>query len=304
MVWLTALGVTRDAAAGVSCPAAARVEGDPEVVATVTQELSRRGVDPRPAGNCAAIRATVTRRGADVEVRVEDQHGRSATRVVALATVATVIESWARADLSAGLLPEPPASTGPGAAARPNPPPVELRGRAAPAKRPLGSVALWTETAVGTDGSVWVGPALTACVRLGPVCAGVLAHVASDVRVPTVAGAPRASRLDAGLLLAADLPLRLGRATLTPGLTVGVAWLRTSASNGNDNVDSDSGGLRLGAHVVLSYRLWRSLALDVGLAVDVAPLAHTGPQTSEVVALPGEPRAYVRAAVGLRYGVP
>jgi hypothetical protein len=88
---------------------------------------------------------------------------------------------------------------------------------------------------------------------------------------------------------------------------VGVGWLRTAAltiSDADDPADADGGGLRASASLRLSLAITSMLALDFGLAADVAPLAHTRPYEADAVALAGEPRGYLRGGLGVRWGSP
>jgi hypothetical protein len=89
-------------------------------------------------------------------------------------------------------------------------------------------------------------------------------------------------------------------------MAIGVGWMRTTAltsSTGGDAVDVDSGGLRAGATMRVSFDVSTNIAFDLGIGADVAPLAHTAPYDAQVT-LAGEPRGYLRGGLGIRVGVP
>jgi hypothetical protein len=100
--------------------------------------------------------------------------------------------------------------------------------------------------------------------------------------------------------------MRHGRLTLLPGLALGLGWMRITALHsidGTRTVDVDTGGVRVSASLRMSFRLLDQVALDLGLAADMAPLAHTAPYNAEATFLSGEPLAYFRLGLGVRIGL-
>ena len=295
--------LARPAVAGTGCTPAARVEGSGAEWSDVVADLGRRGIATSsvPEG-CSAIHAELRPAAEGLVVRVVDGDGRTAERTAHTpAAAATFIESWTRGDVVAPLL---VARADPAIAHRMPTPDKTTR---ATGDRLAATLSLSTaaETSVATDGSIWFGVNAGVCVPIGPACAGALARVASDSGWSGDSEDQRSSRLAADVLLGAALPTRRGRLTILPGLGLGLGWMRITAvhSSGNGTIDVDTGGVRASASVRMSYRLLDEVALDVGLAADLAPLAHTALYDAGVTFLPGEPLAYFRLALGVRIGL-
>ena len=177
--------------------------------------------------------------------------------------------------------------------------------------RPEGKLSLTAsaETSVATDGSLWLGVTAGLCFRIGPACAGALVRVSNDAATFGESREMKTGRLGTDVLLGAGLPIHKGRLTILPGIGVGVGWLRTTALNavapsGSDGVDVDGGGLRASATTQLSIAVSRSTAIDLGMAADVSPVAHTALYREGSSFLAGEPRGFVRGGVGVRVGLP
>ena len=171
--------------------------------------------------------------------------------------------------------------------------------------RPIHTLglALGPTLAHSNDGAFWIGAELSGCVRVGRVCVGADAKVVRDMGV--TGREIHARRLAADLMLAADLPYRVGRAALTPGLAVGIGWLHNGVSRPSaPALDADRGGLRTSAHLTVSIPITRHLSFDLGLALDLSPFAQTGDWQSEGVEVPGDPRLFERGLASLRYGEP
>ncbi|MCC6997696.1 MAG: hypothetical protein IT370_23970 [Deltaproteobacteria bacterium] len=276
-------------------------------VAELRDRLAERGIG-EPVEACPAAHAEVAAAGAELVVDVEDVAGRHSRRTVSnAAAAASFIESWVRSDLSAPLL--APALVFPSAAAasevaRAADAPVLVRQAARPGLPALG-IALGAQGAVASDGSVWGGLELAACVRLGRVCAGALARWNLELQSEERRENAQAERKSADLLVGADLPLRFGRVTLTPGLAAGVGWMHNGAFQVSERrIDEDSGGLRLAARLTVSMKLVGRWGLDLGATLDASPLARTESYVVESVTIPGEPRVYLRGMLGLRWGAP
>ena len=207
-----------------------------------------------------------------------------------------------------------------------------MRHSASPAHSPY-VLGVSFEAAVDASGGPWLGGALRGCVRAGPLCLGALWRLAGDLPGARSDGL-RIQRLGADLLLGADLPVRLRRIVLLPGLGVGVGWVRTQAKgelpadnsgSGSESADQpvdlvyNDGGLRAEARLVLSLPLGgdpvrgprRGLALDLGLYLDVAFLGSSSiglalptaeADKTRLLSVPGLPWGIVRGAMGLSWG--
>ena len=296
--------VARPALAGTACTPAARVEGTGAQWSDVVADLERRGIATSsvPDG-CSVVHAQVRRVAEGLVVRVVDSDGRTAERTTHTpAAAATFIESWTRGDVVAPLL-----------VARADPPIVHRVPAPDKNTRPTNdrltaalSLSTAAETSVATDGSIWFGVNAGVCMPIGPVCAGALARVASDSGWSGDSEDQRSSRVAADILLGAAVPIRYGRLTLLPGIALGLGWMRITALHsltGTETADVDTGGLRSSASLRMSFRLLDQVALDLGLAADLAPLAHTEPYNAEATFLSGEPFAYFRFGLGVRIGL-
>lgn len=296
--------LARPALAGITCAPAARVEGTGAQWTDVVADLERRGIvtSSIPEG-CSVIHAQLRQVAEGLVVRVVDGDGRTAERTTHTpAAAATFIESWTRGDVVAPLL---VARADPAIAHRV---PTPDQGTRPTNDRLISALSLSTaaESSVATDGSIWFGVNAGVCMPIGPVCAGALARVASDSRWSGDSEDQRSSRLAADVLLGAAVPMRHGRLTLLPGLALGLGWMRITAlrsSSGTRTADVDTGGVRASASFRMSFRLLNEVSLDLGLAADLAPLAHTAPYDAEATFLSGEPLAYFRLGLGVRIGL-
>jgi len=283
------------AAADEPCPPSARLEGDAELVQQIQPRLTRRGVRTQSSKRCSAVKVTVGRAGEKLLISIEDRYGRKSERSVADAeAAATVIESWARSDLNAGLLAgwsyEPPA------APVVKPLPAQTVAAPAPAARGLASLAIAGETSLGFDGSLWLGAGLSGCLGLGRFCLGTSARL--------LAGTATSTSLGVDLLATVELPVKLGRAVLVPGLGLGGGWITIGQSTGQNNQEISNFGLRADVHASLSYPLGHGVSLHIGVAADVSAQAADAPQNQDMNQIPGEPSGYLRGLLGLRLGGP
>ena len=271
-------------------------------------QLIARGIALATRVGCPVVQARVTRAAAGLAVAITDASGRTSTRVVADATaVATVIESWTRADLTAPLLAargaedslpvvdrETPKDLGPIIVHRASPRPLELEAA--------------THLGLASDASLWLDLEVGACVRLRGTCLGVVARAAHDLQLSGDSERMETTRTAADLLVTVDVAMPLGAATVTIGGGVGAGWIHSAvdatAAMSNDQVDIDGGGLRGDGHVVLSIPAGHDLAIDLGLSLDVSLFAHTGTFIQDGATLTGEPRGFGRLGLGLRFGVP
>jgi hypothetical protein len=294
-----------------SCPPAARLTGDAELIDAVAAVLAERGVAPAEGGECPSIDVDLRREGTAMIVSAGPGDGPPVRRAVSdVRTAATVIESWVRTDVEAPLL-AGPASAAAWAASEPDAaapasaraavgslaPTVAAVAAGAPDARRV-QVFTIAETSLASDRTSWVGAQIGACVMLGPLCASARARFA------TVAGGPgpwqsSLDRRGVELLLGADLPLRLGAATLSPGAALGVGWIHTHEEAAR-HVEGETGGLRAEAHLALSFPIRSRLAVELALSLDVTQATHVETSLPEV--LPDEPRLLGRLGAGVRFG--
>ena len=284
-----------------SAPCAA-VTGDPGLAAQISDLLHARGV-----ASCPDLEARVERLGTAVAVRSDRADGTEPRVVGDPETAATVIESWARADLADPLLTVRVASaTDDGVGVHDAMGPREIVEHATltplhpirPSSRGVQLFAAF-ETSFASDATSWVGPVIGACVMIGPVCA------AARVRVSSVVDGPglwehALERRGNELLIGGDIPFELGKATFTPGFGGGIGMIGTHVASQNWTMHSETGGLRADVHAALSYSLTTHLALDVTMALDVTQAAHV--ETNTTMQFPDEPWLLARVGVGLHYG--
>jgi hypothetical protein len=274
-----------------SCTTAATLDGDPVVLAPVAAALQEHGVAVNVEG-CVGVRARVERDGAQLTVRI-DGGSESITRSVAdAASAATVIESWTRSDVVAPLLEirtplaEPEASV-----------PIEQR---IIVLEPRG-IHVFTagETSLASDGTMWVGGSVGACVRLGPMCAAARARFAQVLLGPhPFDGA--IDRHSIEVLLGADLPLSYGGVKFAPGLAGGMGSIHTTFEDEEGlHMGRETGGMRADAHITVSIPLRHKLAFDLAGSVDV--IQQTEIEHTSTMKMPGDPVGFLRVGAGLRY---
>ncbi len=301
-----AAGLPLFCAQAATCRPAVTLEGEAELVGSVAQALQQRGIDTVAGPGCPLLRARVERRGSWLSVSISEEV-RHAERLLASAEgAATLIESFARSDISAPLLLGHPVA---GMEKSPAPPAVApLLAVSPPAAPSPGAVrytaGLLLEAAGGNDGSFWLGASVHLCARIGRFCLGALARVAAQVP-ELISGFDQILRLSTEALLLAELPLRLGRVTLLPGLGFGVGWLYSGASVSGV---ANSGGLRAEARLVAGVPLHRGLTLDLGLVLSGAFPGNNNfatdpgdPDHDHGVLLPAAPFGFLRGVVGLSF---
>jgi len=289
--------VTAPLATAHACPPSVALTGDDALVRTIRDLLEARGIAP-PTTRCPAVRARVERRGALLVVDGDGPDGAPIERAVGEpSTAASVIESWARSDVAAPLLAvravpavTATAEVAPAAAPRPAARGVQLFAAA--------------ETSVGSDGTVWEGMQLGACIMLGPIC------VATRLRGGKVVSQPGRwaafVRHGAEVYLGIDVPIVLGRARLTPGFAAGYGGMFTRLKTDDEKVGVEIHGARAEVHAVLSIPLTAHIAVDItaaGSMTQSTGVENRGAAAPDpAIVFPDEPRALGRLAVGLRYG--
>ncbi len=289
-----AFGAPRMARAETACAPAALLDGDATVAATVNEKLRARGVGDRPDPRCPLVVAHVVARGDQLDVTIVAEQRRIERLVADAETVTTLIESWARGDITAPLwaLRDAPSLGAPVAVAA-----------AAPAPRGRFVVGAAAEGAVGFDGSFWVGGRLDAATRVGPLRLGLVARVLADTPTGAVS---EARRLGVDLLLRLGWPIALGqRMRLTPAIGGGVGWLRTAW----EDTAVGSGGLRGEASLTFGVLVGRGLEIDLEAAVagNLAigtPQVPTGDDDFTHATVPTLPAGMARLGLGLRWSSP
>jgi hypothetical protein len=221
-------------AAGADCQPAAVAQGDPALVSDLASRLVASGIATTAAPGCPAVTVQLEQHGPQLHLRLADGYQRTSERDVDdVATAAAVVESWTMDEVEAGTLPA-------------SPPPV-------PRERYRG---LWLAATSGlaSDATTWLGAALLACTRVGPLCAGVSLRAEADT---TTTGGTSTLAQDSYALAAyatADLPRVWGAYVVSPGVGVGYGYLHVTAhhhdamNNPLDLVTPDH-ELRLAAHV-------------------------------------------------------
>ncbi|HXI60209.1 MAG TPA: hypothetical protein VNO55_29295, partial [Polyangia bacterium] len=191
-----------------------------------------------------------------------DDSGRTSTRVfVQSATAASLIESWAL-DEDALLLAPPMAE--PGRQALATAPPSTLADDQRWARVHLyGGV----ETSLGADRSWWMGVAMGACVRSGPLCTGLRGRSTRDTDVAGASSSDSVMRTNTEILLASSWLFRAGAFLVEPTAAVGAGWLRTTTEGGlrQDALVIDDRGLRVELSARGRWPMSRHLALGAEL---------------------------------------
>jgi hypothetical protein len=223
------------------------------------------------------------------------------------ATAATVIESWTRNDVAAPLL-----------AARPLPASEDevadtaVVAAARPAAQGIQLLAA-EETSVASDGTVWAGAQIGACIMLGPICAAAQLHggklIGRSERWRGFTG--HLTEIYVGI----EVPIAVGPVRVTPGFAAGYGSIFTRS--GAVDVDDDKMGVEVSGpraeiHAALSIPLTAHIALDVRTSAALTQATEReirgsgGPDVPDVpapaIVFPGEPRALFRLALGVRYG--
>ncbi|MEO8705195.1 MAG: hypothetical protein ABI867_34435 [Kofleriaceae bacterium] len=272
------------------CLPAAVPTGDPVLVQRLADQLTASGIATTASEGCPVVRVQVEKRGQLLVLRVTDGFQRRGERSVQdVGTAAAVIESWTLQEIELRSTPAAPA------------PAAQVIDTALVTAAWL-TVAVSGRSAIQNDGSAWLGGALTGCVRVRWTCVGASVAYAANASTTNdhTRGSQRSAELDA--LATVDVPVRLGRFTLSPGFGIGYGW-QTFAQQHTDaqmlpfSIELASHALRGGAHVVLSRPLG-PIAVFAELFGD-ASLART-----EISNPTTAPRARAGLSLGLRLEMP
>jgi hypothetical protein len=262
------------------CPPQVSLAGDPALVEQLGTELAGRGI--ATSGSCPARVARIERDGDTLVISISD----AARTVSEIKTAAAVIESFVREDVGSPLLAvrmPPRRSYDPTLLAAP-PAPQLPRGW-----HFFGGL----EASLASDHSRWMGMQLGACRMVGVLCAAVRLRGGA---VTSDAGPWTASQRNAGeLLLGFDIPFRISRFLLTPGVALGFGDIETKTAD----VQSRSNNFRGQVHVSLSVPITRAFALDISASGTLAQQVDRDPGYMTTI---GEPLGYLRFGLGVRYG--
>ena len=280
-----------------ACPPAATLEGDADLVRAVGDELGSRGI-AGATPQCPAPRFRISRRGALVVIGVDDPGGPPIERVVTEpAIAATVIESWTTSDLTAPLLVAHPV------ALREDRVEPAVVATAAPAAHGVQLFAA-EETSLASDDTVWAGMQLGACIMLGPVCASLRLHGGKVVSWP--ARTAGFERVGGELYVGIDVPIAVGRERLTLGFAAGYGQMFTRHRDASEHTGIELGGPRAELHAAFAVPVTDHVALDLTATGSLNQVTRTetngAGMLDPTIVFPGEPRAFVRLALGLRYG--
>ena len=286
-----------------ACLPVARVSGDPALERAVVTLLRERGVPVAGESPCGTVDVVLVAEAGRVRLTLRDGDEPPVDRLVDDAEgAATVIESWARRDVSAPLLAarEAPAQP-PQRQDRETPPTVQA---SAPAAPPLGrrlDLAAALEASVSDDGGFWTGLHAQACLELGPVCVGALVRYAVDTEQTGDAKELATSRWVVDTFLRAELPLRWGRFTVSPGLAMGQSAVRADRDVFTGSTEDQISGFQARGDVDLRLALGKPWALRLDLAAAYTPVT-AGRLGHDGVRLAGMPETQLTLGVGLAYG--
>lgn len=290
---LSCVAAVGGVARGQGCPPTVQLTGAPELVDEISRELGLRGISVAPDAHCPPLRATVTRRGAQLVIAIlgGEAAAPEAERVVSdVATAATVIESFARSDVATPLLAARAVSRA--SAAPPSAPSAPSAPGPAPHHRV--HVAASFESALGGDDTTWIGAKLQLSVGAGPI------EVAALLRFNQVVDGFDAADVERDLLevlVGVDVPIALGRTVqVVPGFAGGLGGMETRLQG----MKRETGAFRGEAHAALIVPIGRELAVELAAGASVG--VQNDFDRSGVMA-PPEPLVLLRAGIGLRYGV-
>jgi hypothetical protein len=225
-------------------------------------------------------------------------------------TVASLIESWVRTDLTAPAFAPIPRIERSTARAEPDPGVALVRPTPEGAEPSLSLDAALLG-AVASDGNFWAGASVGALFRAGGFYVGPSARILTE-RTGENSAEPEPKRIDAELLANAELPVQAGELIVRPGFGLGLAWHHTRWETGegpNDPADQtppgmeshasdDTLGPRADLHVTVSAPLRAGFLIDFSAAVDLAPLANIGDAPA---GKPPEPWTWIALGLGLRW---
>jgi hypothetical protein len=307
MIMVLGAGAT-SSAAPAPCVPGIELSAEEPLYGEIGRALERRGLSLGGASACGVVRASALGHGTLILVEIEDPSGRTSARTVSSPeTVASLIESWVRLDLTApAIAPLPKIERSESLA--PETTHLEASPQPSASRAYAWAIGAAGVGAVANNGNFWSGIAASGCVTFGDVCVGALARYLGEQTGGDVG--QEAHRRIWEALASVELPFTKGDFTLRPGIGFGLAQMHTSyEAPGPDTPNKpetrnayDGLGVRITPQIAVSGRLQSSLTLDVALAFEVAPFANAGdPPADPTQARPPEPWCWVGASLGLRW---
>jgi hypothetical protein len=281
------------ATARAECKPTAIAEGDPALVQTLVPKLEASGIATTTSAGCPAVRVSLEQRGDQLHVKLLDAFARAGERDVQdIATAAAIVESWTYQEIEQGSLPA-------------DAPPPSIVAVAPPISRPRGerfAIAASATSGLGTNGgTTWLGGSISACVRIGPLCAGAMLRATADTRATgDTSGTFAQDSYELSALAMIDVPRRLGSFLLIPGIGVGYGYQHVTAHHhdptGNPvDIATPDHELRGGVHAALARSIGAHLAVFADLWADAA-FAHSA-------SMPLGPTGALSLAFGARVGL-
>lgn len=290
------------------CEPRVQIVGDAALVRPLERALLPR-VRAQGGATCPALRVEVQRRDASIFLTIEETSGRRVERTVQDPEfLAPLVESWLPTDLAEPLLlaPSQPPTQGSPVVAQPPPPLVPAR--------TMVEVGALLEFGVAERGGGEIGMALVSALRLGAIEPTLTLRGSLPSRLEEDGLAAATSRY-AELLLGARAPFVLGRATLSPGIGIGVGiddiQREVCLDCGPiilDEARKSEAQFRMEASMVGLISISDASFLQLGLSAGLSPFAsgvqelpgwaaESGESLSHL-ALPAAPRHRLRASIG------
>lgn len=257
--------------------------GEPTLVRLLGERLAANGIATTAASGCPMARVRVEQRGEQIHVEVTDSFGRTGTREVHdVATAATIVESWTSQEIDDGSMP----------------PEAVTKMTPATSSTWRHGITAAFESSAGGDRSIWLGVAVSGCVRLGPACAGAIVRGTQDTTAGTSGAAIDHDTKQFAALATVGLPRHVGGFVVTPGVGIGYGWLEVTEHHHDAHamlfeVQFPSHALLADVHVSAARSLGRHISLYLDLRGDTA-LTRTS--------LPYGAASFVRASFGVRLG--
>lgn len=316
---------------GEPCAEVVVLEGDARLTRLLSPTLSAHGLLEKPQAGCPLLRVRLRRQGPAIRIYIQREFSQVDKMVRGTRAAAALIESWAKTAISAPLLGEwrPVAVTI--ATLRDAPARwIEISQRAAslparvpppppPRRPPPPRLFLTLSAEAGPDmaGALWLGGSLRLCVLVRGFCLGTVWRSGADLPASR-ADLPSDQRVASEVLLSVERPLRLGTATLSPGLGLGIGWTLHLVGNLPGPTKSDSDGdeaaslptrasdtaLRGELRMMLALPQRAGLRVELGLTLGLGMLGSDPP----IVLVDAKARSLVlpawgvlRAGLGLRW---
>jgi hypothetical protein len=316
-----------------ACRPAVVVYGEPKLIKNIKVLLKKRGIEDTQVLKCPTILAKVERKDDKLVLWMQDSYGRTSERPISDAqSAATLLESWARTDLTDPLwaidsAPEEP-TTAPSSATVVIP---QKKARVyaddpGPTKEDetpfsdeprykwwqtpdrgfvrLGDgLSVATEFSRGLDGTNAVGAKVTGCKLVGPICLGTLA------RAGTLTGP---NQVYADVEGTFNIPMKFRQIWVTPGLGAGVGWMRKDSlftdlflvKDTLQTTINSSGGLRAEFLLHIVTPISPEFLFEIGGAFSQVITRGSGDNMFiGEIAIQGDTETFLRTFIGIRYKV-